>query len=89
MTGSDDEVKVGTGKSPNGAAVSYYEIDRPATIGAKGSQGFLVEARDAKGVRMTHSDSLKGLLGAGFTLDVLPPSLPPAPEKTIEEELGA
>lgn len=68
MSGTDDEVQLGTGKSPEGAKVAYFEIDRPASIGAKGAQGFVIEVRGEDGKRITHSDSLAGLQKAGYTM---------------------
>ncbi len=91
MNGSDNEVLVGTGKSPEGKAVSYYEIDRPSTIGAPGSTGYLVEARGADGKRITHSDSLDGLKKSGYSVDEAAPAVvevesnaPHAPEPEVE-----
>lgn len=90
---TDDEQQFGAGKAPDGSAVTFWEVDRPATIGARGSQGFIVEVRDSKGKRITHSDSIEGLKKAGYSLagpaeaPVVPPA--PAPAKSIEEELGA
>lgn len=78
--GSDNEILIGSGESPDGVAVRYFEVDRPMTVGAYGSTGFIVEARGADGKRITHSDTLRGLIGAGFKLDPAP-----AAESTSEE----
>ena len=91
MNGSDNEVKVGSGKDPKGVAVTFWEVDRPATMGARGSQGFIVEVKDASGKRITHSDSLAGLKGAGYKVDgekTAPAPEAPVKEKSIEDELG-
>lgn len=84
MDGKDDSEQIGTGKSPEGAAVSYHEVFRPETIGAKGATGVVIIVRDAEGKKVTHSDSLEGLKKAGFTVDgpaaSVPPVVPPAPK---------
>ncbi len=92
---SEHEYKIGDGKSPEGIVVSYWEVERPGSVGAKGSQDYLIEVRNTDGNRLTHSDSLVGLKKAGFTViepavdePVPVETLAPAPEKSVEEELG-
>lgn len=83
----DNGVEIGTGKSPDGVAVKYFEVDRPSTIGGKGAQGFVIEARDAQtGVKITHSDSLVGLQGAGYVVDELPKPDEASKAPEIQEE---
>lgn len=100
MDGKDDSEQIGTGKSPEGAPVSFHETYRPETIGAKGATGVIVVVRDADGKKVTHSDTLEGLKKAGFTVDAapaVPPVVPPAapapapaaaaPAPSLEEQL--
>jgi hypothetical protein len=79
MNGTDNEVQIGSGTSPDGAAVSYYKVDRPGTIGAQGSTGIIIEVRGAGGKRITHSDSLAGLKKAGYKVDDVTKTPGPAP----------
>ncbi len=91
MSGTDDAVEIGSGLSPEGAAVTYWEIDRPGTIGAKGAAGFIIEVRDADGKRITHSDTLDGLKKAGYKEVVetpIPTVVSPQPVRSIEDELS-
>lgn len=94
MDGKDDSEQIGSGKSPEGAAVTYHEVYRPETIGAKGATGVIVVVRDAEGKKVTHSDSIEGLKKSGFTVDAAPqaPAAPPAPvpaapAPSLEEQL--
>lgn len=63
--------KIGTGVAPDGRKVVYYEADRPGTLGHNSNLGTLVLAIDADGEeKITHSDSLQGLVKCGFKVDV-------------------
>lgn len=88
MGGSDDETLIGQGKGPDGAAVKFYEVFRPETMGAKGSTGIIYEVRGGDDKRITHSDSMKGLESAGYTLTVVPAVVPAQEEKSVEDELA-
>ncbi len=80
MGGTDNEVMIGNGTTPDGAACSYHEIDRPGSIGAPGSTGYIVEVRDGEGKRITHSDNLAGLEKAGYKVGVTPAVVAPEAE---------
>lgn len=85
MDGKDDSEQIGSGKSPEGAPVTYHEVYRPETMGAKGSTGIIFVVRDAEGKKVTHSDSLAGLKKAGYVVNAAAPARPSV--TALEEQL--
>lgn len=62
--------QIGTGTGPDGRRVIFYEADRPGTLSHRGGAGVLYLACDAEtGEKITHSDSVAGLLSSGFKAD--------------------
>ena len=65
------------GTAANGTPVKGYE------------ENGLKVVRDEAGSRLTHSDTLEGLKGAGFKLDELKSKTPPESDKEPEPETEA
>jgi len=66
------ETQIGTGKGPDGKSVTYWSKPAPGGLS-------VVEARDEQGGRITHSDSIRGLEKAGYTVDKPEPNGPDTP----------
>lgn len=65
-----DAEKIGSGNAPDGTRVAYYEAYRPGTTHPRGGSGILVLVIDDKtGEKLTHSDSVDGLVKAGYKFD--------------------
>lgn len=58
--------KVGNGTAPDGSRVSYYEELRDTR---DSSPVLVYVVYDANGNKLTHSDSVEGLMAAGYTVD--------------------
>lgn len=69
-TMSEKSLQIGTGKDPKGQPVTYHEEDRGFSKDTRGASATpVLVVRNAKGEKVTHSDSLAGLKKAGYTVD--------------------
>ncbi len=75
---------IANGVAPDGKKVAFYEADRPGTLGQHNHLGMLILAVDAEtGEKLTHSDSLDGLVKAGYKVDAAAPA-PVAKEQAAD-----